>query len=82
VKNLLKNVTRYEPVVVAFTVTATPLVGAFVVSVTKAAESGSSTATALAIITGVGSLIAGLAAAWARANVSPVKEQRARRRRA
>lgn len=78
-KNLLKKVTRYEPVVVAFTVTAAPLVGAFVVSVSKAAESGSSTATALAIITGCGSLIAGLSAAWARANVSPVKHTPPRR---
>jgi hypothetical protein len=72
---MLKRIIRMEPVIVAFVVAAAPLIGAFVVSVTKAAESGSNTAVTVAILTGGAALAGGLAAAWARANVSPVKEQ-------
>lgn len=72
---MLKKIVRMEPVVVAFTVAAAPLVGAFVVAVDKAAQSGSSTSIAVSILTGGAALVGGLAAAWARANVSPVKEQ-------
>jgi hypothetical protein len=75
----MKRIVRYEPVIVAFVVAAAPLVGAFVVAVNKAVESGSNAATAIAILTGGTTLLGGLGAAWARANVSPVEAQEAAR---
>ena len=68
-------VTDTQPVLVAFAVTALPLVAAFVLSVADAA-SASVPAWIVAVLTGLGPLLGALAALWARAKVTPVARPR------
>lgn len=75
---------KEEPIIVAFLVSALPIISSFVLDVVHAADGGVAPAI-LAFVNGIAVVVAGVMAAWARANASPataaVRIARAREKR-